>query len=215
MPPGDALLARKIGDATREAGLAVSSYGSYYATGEGDDFAPVLETAIALGAPMVRVWAGRRPSAESDRRHRECVVEDARRIAALARAEGVRVAFELHGGTLTDTLSSTLALLEAIGDKLFGTYWQPYHETLVEKNLDALQALGPWLANVHVFHWDPVVERHPLAEGVTRWQRFLQTAAQFPGERYALLEFVRGDCMEQFMEDARTLKWLVQGHPGE
>ena len=43
-----------------EAGLAIAAYGSYYRV-EHDDpapFEPVLATAVELGAPTVRVWAG-------------------------------------------------------------------------------------------------------------------------------------------------------------
>jgi hypothetical protein len=47
---------------TESAGLEVSSYGYYYKAGisesEGLRFSIVLETAVALNAPTIRVWAG-------------------------------------------------------------------------------------------------------------------------------------------------------------
>ena len=59
VPHGDLAVAERAGRLTREAGLAVSAYGSYYcfddctevAEGKGLEFASVLDSAEALGAP--------------------------------------------------------------------------------------------------------------------------------------------------------------------
>jgi len=61
VPTGDLAGAREVAARCGDAGIAVEAYGSYFrASGE---FGPVLETAVALGAPRVRVRAGvsRRP----------------------------------------------------------------------------------------------------------------------------------------------------------
>lgn len=50
----------------RDAGLTVSSYSSYYRLGAGQDFAPYLAAACALGAPVIRIWAGTKESAAVD-----------------------------------------------------------------------------------------------------------------------------------------------------
>lgn len=42
VPQTDLENARRVGEMTREAGLTVSSYGSYYRLGAGQDFAPYL-----------------------------------------------------------------------------------------------------------------------------------------------------------------------------
>lgn len=52
------------------AGLRVVAYGSYYHVGcqgqEGiPNFEDVLETALELGAPLIRVWAGNTGSHET------------------------------------------------------------------------------------------------------------------------------------------------------
>ncbi len=209
VPPGNAAHARDMGRATRDAGLAVSSYGSYYVAGEGQEFAPVLDAAVALGAPVIRIWAGRRPSAESDAGYRSRVVCDVAATAALAHAEGVRIALELHGGTLTDELGSARNLLEEIAAPNAGTYWQPPVGASVEDALALLGALKPWLVHLHVFHWSPGTERRPLVEGRERWRRYLHAAAA-PGVHVAMLEFVRDDSEDQFMQDAAVLKELIR-----
>jgi hypothetical protein len=52
---------------TLEAGLQIAAYGSYYRLGTGQlPFQSVLETAISLGAPTIRVWAGTVGSRDAD-----------------------------------------------------------------------------------------------------------------------------------------------------
>src|SRR5262245_16795172 len=77
VPVGDLVVAREVGRWCVDAGIIVEAYGSYY-RGIGD-FAPVLETALALGAPRIRVWAGELGSAEEG--DRGVVVEALRRAA--------------------------------------------------------------------------------------------------------------------------------------
>ena len=211
VPHGEVDLAETVGEMTREAALAVAAYGSYYRAGEGmEAFEPVLETAVALGAPLIRVWAGHRASADADDAFRAAVVEDSRRIADLAAAASIRIAYEYHGRSLTDTTDSAVALLRAVDHENVGCYWQPPRGLTTPECLDAFDADAPWLSNVHVFSWHPETgERLALAEGEARWAQYLQRIAAVDGERYALLEFVRDNDPENFPADAETLKeWL-------
>jgi hypothetical protein len=88
VPPGDLARAREICHITRDAGLSVVAYGSYLRLGENDqpDFCAVVETTRELGAPAVRVWAGKRGSAGADEAYRRRVA--GRCAAACGRREG-------------------------------------------------------------------------------------------------------------------------------
>ena len=58
---GDLRRAKEVAQCTLDAGLSVVAYGSYYRFDEQElPFAKVLETAIALKAPLIRVWAVKR-----------------------------------------------------------------------------------------------------------------------------------------------------------
>jgi 3-dehydroshikimate dehydratase len=106
--------------------------------------------------------------------------------------------------TLTDTLPSCLSLLDAVPG--LRCYWQPPHGEDPAQQLAGLRALLPRLAHLHVFHWRmPALERLPLADGATVWPERLRLAAASP-EIAAMLEFMRDDSVEQFLEDARTLR---------
>jgi len=214
VPHGDLQRAAEVRQRTGEAGLAVSAYGSYYRIGESEanglPFERVLETAVALGAPTIRVWAGSAGSENADEQTRDAVVSESRRIAGVAAREKISVSYEHHSGTLTDTNDSAAALLEKADHPNLLTLWQPPNEASFEYCLAGLRRLLPFMTNVHVFHWWPTAaDRRPLSEGAERWLPYLRTVQAAGGSHFASLEFVRDDSAEAFMEDGHTLlSWL-------
>jgi sugar phosphate isomerase/epimerase len=216
VPPGDLARAREVRAVTTDSGLSVLAYGSYVRLGEEDaaTFPGVIETVNALGAPAIRVWAGKRGSAHADDAYRRRVIDQARQLATIAADAGVVVCYEYHVDTLTDTDASALALLRATADQpALMTLWQPPHERPVEENVASLRGVLPWLHHVHVFHWPRRGERAPLAGGATRWRAYLDVlrAADSRRDWPLLLEFVRGDDPDQLRADAATLhQWIAQ-----
>lgn len=211
VPHGDIERAAEVGRRTREAGLEIASYGSYYYAGnteKGKPFEAVLSAAVALQAPAIRVWAGDRGSDVSDALWRTGVVEDTRRIAELAAREGISIDFEYHRNTLTDTAESAIALLRDIDHPNVRCNWQPPYPGDFEASRRTLDAVLPWLANVHVFHWLPG-QRLPLSEGKADWQQYVSVIAAQSGKPYMMLEFVKDDSPEQFRSDAETLLALL------
>lgn len=208
VPHGDLPAARRAASMTADSGLAVSAYGSYYRTGDSPElpFERVLESAAVLRAPTIRVWAGRTGSAAATPQQWRDVVADARRIADFSMGAGMTVSFEFHRNTLTDSGESTVRLLREIAHPNVRTYWQPPLGMAQADCLRELEALLPWLSNLHVFHWvgEPA-ERHFLDEGADVWERYLRLAARSLGEHYASLEFVKDDSPEVFQRDAATL----------
>ncbi|MEZ4637910.1 MAG: TIM barrel protein [Caldilineaceae bacterium] len=193
--------------------VCAAAYGSYYRVGhdETGPFEAVLSSAVGLGAPLIRVWPGTQGSDTADDAYFARVVEDSRRIADLAAAEGIRVIYEFHRNTLTDTNAAARRLLEAVDHPNVGSYWQPPRGYSVEDNLAGLDAVFPWLAGVHVFNWHREThERLPLAAAAD-WKQYLAKANSCGRDLYALIEFVRGDAPEQFLDDAAALKtWIAE-----
>ncbi len=212
VPHGDLGQARRVRRMTSEAGLDIPSYGSYYRVGHKEPvpFEQVLETTIELGAPTVRVWAGKRGSEDADATYRASVVQESQRIADIAAREGITVAYEFHQNTLTDTNESARQLLEAVERDNVKTYWQPPRGSTMSYNLEGLDAVLPWLLNIHVFTWHVITgERMALADGEVVWRQYLKKVAATGREHFAMLEFVEGDKPENFLRDAVTLKrWL-------
>jgi sugar phosphate isomerase/epimerase len=208
VPHGDLSAARTVRQISADAGLQVLAYGSYFRCLPDQLFEPVLETAVALGAPLIRVWAGNRSSATAGVAERAAIVAESRRIAQLAREAGVAVAYEFHANTLTDTTASTLDLLRAADG--MRTLWQPPHAIGAEAQLDSLRAILPWLANVHAFTWRGAAnQRMPLADGAALWRPALSILAGSGRDHAVLLEFVAGDDPRNLLRDATTLNgWL-------
>ncbi len=212
VPCGDLERARVVGEATRNAGLEVACYGSYcrLTDEEKEDgiFEATVQTAKALGAPLIRVWAGKEASAGASDAAFLTVAENAAIIARLAANEGIDIAYEYHAKTLTDSIEASYRLLSLNVETKVYSLWQPPVDTSREDCLQSIEKIAPYIRNIHVYSWRGR-ERMPLEWGLENWQRYFEVIKKLPGERYALLEFVAGDEPAQFMEDARTLKsWL-------
>jgi len=208
VPHGDVAVARAVRRMTEDAGLRVLAYGSYFRCRPDEVCEPVIESALALGAPLIRIWAGNLAAAQVDKSVRNGVVEQSRRMVQLAAHANMRVAYEFHANTLTDTAESTLALLNDVPD--MHTFWQPPHDLDEQDRLRGLRGLLPWLTNVHVFHWRmPDRARLPLSDDEALWRERLRVAAEAGRHIAALLEFVRDDDPEQFLRDAAALRRVV------
>jgi 3-dehydroshikimate dehydratase len=214
VPHGNTARAREVRALCLDSGVATPSYGSYYRLGvsapEGLAFGAVVETAVELGCETVRVWAGQRGSAEVSPSERAALVVEARDCAELAQAAGLTLSFEYHGNTLTDTNESALRFLEEVDHSAVRSYWQPRNGKPIDYSLSGLKEIAKYLSNVHVFHWITSKERFALEEGAQAWAQYLDAIHSIPGNRYAMIEFVKGDAPEQFLADARTLRaWLA------
>lgn len=232
VPPGSVQVAREVGLRTREFEMVACSYGSYYRAGvsePGLPFERVLETAVALGAVTVRIWAGNKDGGEANAAQRAAIVEDIARIAEMSAKAGVALGLEYHHGTLTGSPESTDRLMQEADHAAVRFHWQPPLGRPPGYCLDSLRRVLPRLANLHVFHWTvgsskgdesappdlsalvwpEDYHRHPLSDGLEPWRTYLRCATTAPGDRWALLEFTKGDAPEQMAADARTLATLL------
>lgn len=216
VPHGDLGTAAAVAELTRNAGLEVAAYGSYYRAGTDDrnlPFAKVLDSAIALGAPVIRVWAGNRGSADATPDFRADVAKDLAGCGAKAGEAGIVVALEFHGGTLTDTAESAADLMKVLEGSGVRLYWQPPVGLPPELAAQGLRQVLPWVDNVHVFAWQKEndgILKLPLSEGAVSWALYLAALKTAGRDRWALLEFVRDNDPDNLPADAATLRsWLA------
>ncbi|MGP5008252.1 sugar phosphate isomerase/epimerase family protein [Brachybacterium tyrofermentans] len=214
VPPGDVTAARHARELTEQAGLAVTSYGSYMRfEGSDEEFATesegVLASARALGAPRIRVWAGREASTGVGDMDRARLVHRIQEFADRASAHGVDVGLEFHGGTLTDEIGSTLRLLDEVDRDSVLSYWQPHQGMSAGGALDTLRQVLPRTSTIHVFSWWPTHERLPLAERSDLWRDVFAVLASEGSNRDALIEFVPGDDPTVLAREAVTLRALI------
>lgn len=207
-PPGDIKNAKRIAELMEENSLETISYGSYYKLGTGDDFDCFLNTAIALKAPNIRVWAGVKNSEDANEEYYNDCVNDAKSICDKASAFGISISFEYHGGSLTNTQASVNRLINEMGKNNIFTYWQPLANTNYTQNLINIKELSSKskLKNIHIYHWGNE-ERLPLLSGEEIWRSYLKAAQK--DANAVLLEFVKDDSPMQFLEDAEVLRRII------
>lgn len=209
--PDDSKGAAFLGARTEAAGLKVAAYGSYYRLGEqkdgGERFLKSLISAKAMKAPVIRVWAGTKPSCDVNDAEFISMAEEAAMIGRMADKERIRVAFEWHKNTLTDTNVSGMRLLRQANQDNLCCLWQPTVDLTMKERMEGIELLGERLENLHVYYWRNGIKR-PLAEGREEWLYYLE-GVDHRRERYALLEFVRDNTRQQFLEDAKTLHEIL------
>ncbi|QDU33501.1 Xylose isomerase-like TIM barrel [Poriferisphaera corsica] len=218
VPTGDVKVADEVRKMMRDEGLRTAAYGSYYRVGEGkqkaSQFERVLESAVALGAPVVRVWAGSVGTEEASEEQWGRVIEDGKRIAALSNDVGVGISFEFHNQTLTDHGEAAVRLVTSIGCENVSLYWQPLDHAMGRNPMDDLNCVADWLRDVHVFSWAKGadgggIERQALVEREDDWRGYLKQISGVSGDHCVMIEFVKGDDPGQFLEDAAVLrKWI-------
>lgn len=219
VPPDAIKAARDIGAQSRARGIQPSSYGAYVRAGTPDAlqaFAPVLETAVALGAGNIRVWAGAANRRVAGAAAFHAAGDDLHEMARMAAAQNITVSVEYHRNTLTEEAEDTRALFErAAHDNLF-SYWQPVPGRGKARWLEEIAMLAPFLGDLHVFHWIMTKtgqDRRPLAEGAADWRALFATwtpTPRWPHPRTGFLEFVRADAEIQFHDDMQQLLALCR-----
>ncbi|WP_407359218.1 sugar phosphate isomerase/epimerase [Microbacterium sp. LTA6] len=207
VPPGDTERAAQVARATTDAGLAVCSYGSYFRAGPGEELTPILDSAEALGADRIRIWAGPVGSAEATQADWAGTVARLQSATSEASARGIGLALEFHSGTLADTAPTTLRLLADVASPALTTYWQPTVTAPDDVALAEYRAIAAHTSAAHVFSWWPTKERLPLRARDELWSRFFAaaSAAERP-PRDALLEFIPDADPDLLASEAAALR---------
>jgi len=211
VPVNDLRAAATVGELTREAGLQVAAYGSYYNLDDDQSFEPWIATCIALGAPLIRIWAGWKGSDVVTESVRAQLTERLRTCSEQAANSDVKLSLEFHENTLADTLASTQQLLRDVAHPALMTYWQLVKALRTEEELqEEMRTLLPWLAHVHVFFRNPVSnEWKALAEGKAVWRPLLDGLRTSHQNHAVMIEFVREHSLDAFRQDAEALKnWI-------
>ena len=198
---------------TKDHGLFVSSYGSYFKLGEGkDQFLYNLEEAAELTAPVIRIWAGKKGSGRVEADERKRLTDELMLVSELSHNAGVRTALEYHPNTLTDDRKSVKQLLcETAGESYSPHfYWQPRWDWTKDETLSAIGDIQTRLSHAHVFCWthaENEIKRNALSEG----ESLLTEALDIKKDGCALIEFVKGDLDESLLSDAETLnRWILR-----
>ena len=218
VPHGEIQIAREVGQMTRDEGLEVAAYGSYYRCNGEIPFEKVLESAVELGAPLIRVWAGNKGSADTTPSEKAAICADIRAICDLAGAQNIGIATEYHGGTLSDTRESCRAMLNSVAHPNFKTLWQPLRRgggmnLKISENLEDLRDVAPDLSNIHVYEWRDIVAGQRKAFSLRnspQWPQYIEELRKIGGHRWMLLEYVPDDDPQILARESAALSSLLE-----
>lgn len=210
--PSDEKEAERLYECCKKANLKIAAYGSYFRFGQHENaeerFRASLVCAKAMHAPVIRIWAGRGASEEIDDKTRKEWAEEARKACDLAAEAKIKVALEWHRNTLTDRNESAVRFLKEVSHENLYCLWQPTVALNMQQRTEGIDLIQSCLLNLHTYYWLDGIRR-PFAEGLDEWRQYLSHVKN-DRERYALLEFVMDDSEQQLLEDAESLKLLLE-----
>ncbi len=208
VPHGDFDAAKDALSVCRKQGVGTNIYGSYYKLAD-DGFSAVYDTSEALLSSVVRIWAGLKGSSDTTDDERDTIVRRLAIAADEAKKRSLTLAFEYHGGTLTDNAESALRLLDAVGRDNVRLHWQPNQYRDFDYNVRALTSVAPYVDAVHVFAWRGN-DKLPLITQEREWRTYFDILAPHGNCALAALEFVPVETRDDLLRDAETLDMLLK-----
>lgn len=206
--PGDYEKAKETYEKCKRNFLEVFSYGSYFRA-NGENYDQVLKTALALNAPVVRIWAGTKSPENCNEKEFDFVVQNIKKIAKKASEYGLIIALEYHRGTLTQTKESTYKLLKTIQMENVRCYWQPNPDISLSEHLEEINLLMPYILYYHVFYWEKGDIRCPISEAENQWIEYIKPAWENKKMPNLIIEFVQDNSIISFIDDVKALKKII------
>jgi sugar phosphate isomerase/epimerase len=158
-----------------------------------------IEYAEILGAPVIRVFAGRKKSELSDEQTHDLIVSGLQEVCAHAGKHGIHLALENHGGP-TATADGLLAIVQDVDSPWFGVNLDTgnFHSDDVYADL---ARVAPYSLNVQV----KVVVNQAGKRQPTDYARLAEILRQAGYRGYVVLEYeeagdVRAECRRQMHE---------------
>lgn len=148
-----------------------------------DELTRCVHLAAALGAPLLRVFAGAEVSDEDWPRALSDLAASLRKVAAAAEAAGVTLAIENHMDTMATTASRTMEIWRAVGHPAVGVLYDPANLAFMQAEGfdEALAIQLPAIRHVHVkdLRWETGGKRRAAlpGKGIVPWPRLVATLA--------------------------------------
>jgi sugar phosphate isomerase/epimerase len=206
-PHGDFKRAEELMIATLRAGLTVTSYGSFFRLGVGDDsessFALVLETARRLQAPAIRIWAPFDETASID-----AITAEGCSFAEKTGKYGITLCIEPHERSAVADYRTLLAVAEKADHPFFRICWAQLPADSPEERRNAAVRLAPKLGLAHLRNWTTGYDRMPLENSTSCWTAVEGMAEHNRNsvlDRWAVIEYLSDERPETLKREAAAL----------
>ncbi len=194
-----------------KAGIEIISYGSYYRVGSGnvEEWEKICKIAHTMGAKIVRVWLGKKGSADTDSVYYEKILNDLTSICNLAKKYSLVVAPECHTNTYNDNTDAFLKILAEVKEKSgcdnFKTYFQSKYVNL-EYDFDRIERTVNEIEVVHVSYLDQIKEQASQKKDRKYIKKLLEKLKCEGYDKLVLIEFTHFSSPLFFMKDIAVLK---------
>ncbi len=154
----------------------------------------MVSVSAALGSRIFKIFPGRVASDSADAATWTRTVDRLRTLGQRVTAEGMMLTLETHGGTLCDSLDSTLRLLDDLADCAdVGVCLQPYTDDDTDQTIATFDALGDRVRHLHLQNRDTHRTMTLLAEGDwTDYRRYLPHVVSAGFDGALCIEFTAG-----------------------
>ncbi|HOD93682.1 MAG TPA: TIM barrel protein [Clostridia bacterium] len=194
------------------------SFGSYYKAGTYngeymDEFIKILNISLKLHCDTIRIWAYDKSSFDikKDSYEYNTIIEEIRKIADYADSYKMSISFEHHQRTLTDDTDNALMFIKDIGRKNVHMYWQAQVSLSFEENIQTLNRFKPYLKNLHISNQvqNGYLLLYDMKEQLEQYLDIVKNH-----EIIALIEFVKDNKIESYIEDVDVLKKILANKNG-
>ena len=199
--------ARKAKSLCDEAGIEVSSYGSYVNSANFDEskWEETCKIAKELGAQSVRIWLGRKNSEETSEDEYNLLLKNTKRMCEIAADYKLIVCPECHDHTFNNDTDAFFKIRKDINTDNFKTYFQSRYFRM-EYDLDRIDRTYPYIKDVHISYRDLKREQHFRKKDPDYLDSLLQKLKSKSFEGIVMIEFVRYNSENQLLKDAEKLR---------
>ena len=200
----DAKPAKKLCD---ENGITISSYGSYYRTGCGDEakWEDVCRIAYELGASSVRIWLGNKDSENFSAEEYENLKKEMKFICEKAEEYNLLVCPECHDNTFNNNTDSILKLKNDLNCKNFRTYFQSRYLRF-DYDIDRIERTFDFIENFHVSYRDLKREQRFKKKDRKYLDKLVGKFISMDFCGIVIVEFTKGSKEKNFLKDIKKLR---------
>jgi sugar phosphate isomerase/epimerase len=156
---------------TEEAGLELPAVATYVKCNETEKVEDAIAGCAALGAPALRIQVPNYDGTESYAKLWDASRKQYEEVVELAKRHGVKALLELHHRTIVSSANSARRFLDGLDHEHVGAIHDAGNMVIEgwEHPRAAFEALGPYLAHVHLKNaqWVPGAT---LDDGTVRWE---------------------------------------------
>ena len=199
--------AKKVKTLCDEAGIKISSYGSYINSAIYDEekWRSTCEIAKEMGAASVRIWLGKKNSEITSEDEYKRLVENTDKMCKIAAEYGIKVCPECHGNTYNNNTDAFLRFAEELGRDNFKTYFQSRYFRMAY-DLDRIDRTFDLTENVHVSYRDLKREQLFRKKDKNYLDTLLKKLRDKNFDGIVMVEFVSYGSEKRFYKDIEKLK---------